>query len=71
MNDAQVRLGCLELGFQLLKPSGNYCADDVVKIAIQLYTFTQASAGPQTPLSADKPSKAGKKGVVTHPDILT
>jgi hypothetical protein len=70
MIDAQVRLGCLELAAQLLKASGIYSADDVVKTAIQLYTFTQASAEPKTPLPADKPSKAGKKGVVTHPDIL-
>lgn len=71
MTDAQVRLGCLELAHSLLKPVGNYSVDDVVKTAIQLYTFTQASAEAQPPSTADKPSKKGKKGEVTHPDILT
>jgi hypothetical protein len=71
VSDAQVRLGCLELAHQLLKPIGNYDADSVVKTAMLLYTFTQASAGPQTPLPTDKPSKAGKKGAISHPDILT
>lgn len=71
MSDADIRLGCLELAAQLCKPTGNYDVDSVVKTAIQLYTFTQASAEPQAPLTADKPSKKGKKEAFTHPDILT
>lgn len=70
MTDAQVRLGCLELAAQLNKPAGIYSVEDVVKTAMVLYTFTQASAEPQTPLTADKPSKARKKDVISHPDIL-
>ena len=71
MSDAQVRLGCLELAHSLLKASGNYSADEIVKTATVLYTFTQASAQPQAASTADKPSKAGKKGAISHPDILT
>lgn len=70
MTDAQLRLGCLELAAQLGKPQNIYDANGVVEIASVLYTFTQASAEPQVPLTADKPSKRGKKDVVTHPDIL-
>lgn len=70
MSDPTIRLGCLELAAQLLKPAGNYSADDVVKTASVLYTFTQASAEPPASLTADKPSKRGKKDVPAHPDIL-
>jgi hypothetical protein len=71
MTDPAIRLGCLELAAQLCKPTGNYDADSVVKIAMLLYTFTQASTQPQAASTADKPSKAGKKGAISHPDILT
>ena len=71
MSDPSIRLGCLELAAQLQKASGNYSADDIVKVATTLYTFTQASAEPPVSLTADKPSKARKKGEITHPDILT
>ena len=70
-DDAHIRLGCLELAVQLGKPSGNYDADSIVKIASVLYTFTQASPTVETRVeTADKPSK-GKKGVIRHPDILS
>lgn len=69
MSDPTIRLGCLELATQLLKPQGNYSADDVVKTAMTLYTFTQASTEVATPPSTvDKPSKSSK---AKQPDIMS
>lgn len=69
MNELEARVRCLELAASLNKASGNYSADGVVKEAIVLYNFTQASAEVATPSSTtDKPSKGSK---AKQPDIMS
>lgn len=70
MADPEIKLGCLNLAAQLLKPVGNYDVEDIVKTATVLYTFTQASPEPEkAPEIADKPSKRKKSTPET--DILS
>ena len=69
-DDPRIKLGCLELAAQILKPTGNYDADSIVKTATVLYTFTQASPQVEKPVDhADKPRKQKKSTPET--DILS
>ena len=70
MSDAHIKLGCLELAAQLLKPGGIYDADSVVKTATVLYTFTQTPLPDETQvIPADKPVQ--KKSKAKALDILS
>jgi len=70
MDELEARVRCLELAAQLNKPTGDYSADGVVKTAMVLYTFAQASMPEETPVpTADKPKQ--RKPVAKHPDILS
>jgi hypothetical protein len=68
--DAQIKLGCLELAAQLLKPVGNYDVKSIVETATVLYNFTQTPPQAEKPVEiADKPSKRRKPTLET--DILS
>ena len=70
MSDAHIKLGCLELAAQLLKPGGIYDADSVVKTATVLYNFTQTP--PQGEPQADKADKPTRgKRAPKEADILS
>lgn len=56
MDDANIRLGCLQLATELTKRTGEHSVDGVVQIATLLYTFIQTPpAGETRPEIADKP----------------
>ncbi len=60
MDDAEVRLRCLELARPVAIAQGNHHAEAIVDIATVLYHFTQASpVGAQAP-EADKPKSKGR-----------
>lgn len=70
MEEAHLKLGCLELAAQLLKPSGIYDAESVVKTASVLYNFTQTPLPEETQvIPADKPTQ--KKSKAKAIDILS
>mgnify|MGYP003334297379 CR=1 len=62
----EIRLGCLQLAAQLLRPTNNYSPEEVVKVADQLYAFCIAS--PSTD-GVEKPVKRKKSTLET--DLLS
>lgn len=57
MDEMEARVRCLELAAAVNKPTGDYSAEGIVKTAILLYTFCQASPPVETPEVADKPKR--------------
>jgi hypothetical protein len=56
MNDLEAKMRCLELAFDVNKPSGEYTAKKVVDIAKELYTFLEPQAEKPV-VNADKSGK--------------
>ncbi len=70
MDDLEARVRCMEMAAELTKPSGDYSAESVVKVATVLYTFAKASPDGATHTEiVDKPKRG--KPAPKEADILS